>query len=534
VAITKYIIMFLICMYLLFWVFLHNKKYLELDIPVGSTRFSTMGPCQPLDPNQLCTTPADNGTAAVGEICKREFICDRAPYCLTGTETITSKLANGKQKCTYVDHNRNTWPPSEIGAVTVGTRISYHFQKLKKGGPDGPPCAPLADATGDNILPQQQFDCQYEPSISSGVSVDSYVADVGNFTLHMSHSMFGTKLPFSRTGMQMKGYVQRCIPGTDCADMNNMERMVEVIPDTHNRGEVVMTLGEILGAVTPPPGELGRPRDQPGIDLDATSSACPDQCKDTGTGQHIASSNRWMGLVILMVIEYDNTGLVIPESSEQDIRYNMRFWAVNASVFSTEVPFEQEGSEREVHIIHGVRIVTMVKGQLGKYSIVTMGVQIATSIALVFVSTAIMDVILTKMMKNRAYYQFVKYEDDEDRLATLVQQLKMSKHLSPKEKENRVNEIEELRRRNGMDWWALLTLGLYSNPHHEVDPSLFSVDELSAITQEGEEEILTQEQFEEQMASIQKEREAIEAERAKLKAVLSRRNSSQMGTLAAS
>ena len=120
--------------------------------------------------------------------------------------------------------------------------------------------------------------------------------------------------------------------------MNNMERMVEVIPDTHNRGEVVMTLGEILGAVTPPPGELGRPRDQPGIDLDATSSACPDQCKDTGTGQHIASSNRWMGLVILMVIEYDNTGLVIPESSEQDIRYNMRFWAVNASVFSTEVP----------------------------------------------------------------------------------------------------------------------------------------------------------------------------------------------------
>ena len=110
----------------------------------------------------------------------------------------------------------------------------------------------------------------------------------------------------------------------------------------------------------------------------------------------------------------------------------------------------------------------------------------------------------------------------------------MSKHLSPKEKENRVNEIEELRRRNGMDWWALLTLGLYSNPHHEVDPSLFSVDELSAITQEGEEEILTQEQFEEQMASIQKEREAIEAERAKLKAVLSRRNSSQMGTLAAS
>ena len=70
-----------------------------------------------------------------------------------------------------------------------------------------------------------------------------------------------------------------------------------------------------------------------------------------------------------------------------------------------QVPFEQEGSEREVHIIHGVRIVTMVKGQLGKYSIVTMGVQIATSIALVFVSTAIMDVILTKMMKNRAYYQ---------------------------------------------------------------------------------------------------------------------------------
>lgn len=523
IGITKYVIMVLICLYLLFWVFLHNKKYLVLDLPHGTSRFSIMGPCQPLDAEHLCTTPADNGTAAVGEICNREFMCDRQPYCLEGTDTSTSKLKNGKQKCSYVDHNRNTWPPSEMGAATLGTRISYHFQKLKKGGPDGTDCAPAADTTGDNVLPQLEWNCQYEPSISSGDSVDAYISDIGNFTVHITHSMFATKLPFARTGMEMKGYLQRCKPGTDCADMNNMERMVEIVPDMRNRGGIVMTLDEILGVVAPPNGQLGQPRNQPGVDLDATSSACPGQCKDTKTGEHSLASNRWTGLVLLLVLEYDNTGLIIPESSEQDIRYNIRFFAIDGSVFSTEVPFEQEGSEREVHVIHGVRIVTMVKGKLGKYSLVTMLVQIATSMALVFVSTAIIDFILTNLMKNSAYYRFVKYEDDEDRIAMLVQELKKSKHLSPEQKNVRLARIEELRKRNGMDWWALFTLGQYADPRSDVDQSLFTQTVKEAI--QAEENELTKEQFDTQMTEIHKEREAIEAEKKQLMAVLSLRNS---------
>ena len=69
--------------------------------------------------------------------------------------------------------------------------------------------------------------------------------------------------------------------------------------------------------------------------------------------------------------------------------------------------------------MHGIRIVTLIKGKLGLFSWNTMLLQLSTSFALVFVATTIMDTIITMFMQNRAYYNYVKYEDDEERLVQL-------------------------------------------------------------------------------------------------------------------
>ena len=319
VGLTHYFFMFLIFMYLVVYVFIMQKKYLEMDVPLTNARFATMGPCQPLTPGGTCQfSDPKEGTPAVGEKCKRAFQCDRLPYCLQPGETNSSHLENGQMKCVFVDHNTGTWPPSETNALTIATRMSYYQQSLKKGGPTGPPCAPVAGATGLASLPQTDWNCQYEPSIASGKSADAFVADVGNFTVRIAHAMTATTLPISLTGMHMKGNLLRCKEGAKCS-YDNFETMKEFVPDSQNRGEVVLTLEDILNAVIPS-DSVGVPLESAGLDLDGVSSACPDRCKAISTGEHGLYSSRWMGAIILAEIQYDNTGLIIPESNPDDVR----------------------------------------------------------------------------------------------------------------------------------------------------------------------------------------------------------------------
>ena len=119
---------------------------------------------------------------------------------------------------------------------------------------------------------------------------------------------------------------------------------------------------------------------------------------------------RYKGVVITQEMTYDNTGLIIKGSSWTSPRFHIRWFASYTSTFGDEVPYAQAGNERLVNHMYGLRLVTMTKGHFGMATLHAVILQLTTSVAMLLLSTTIMDIVLTRFMVNREYYKFVKYE----------------------------------------------------------------------------------------------------------------------------
>merc|ERR1712196_755980 len=115
----------------------------------------------------------------------------------------------------------------------------------------------------------------------------------------------------------------RCIPGKDCSDYKNYESMKSFVPSAENGGQAEMTVDEILDAVVPH-SHVGHPHGKPGLSLDHTSAACPEKCRNYETGKY-EYSTRYKGIIIMAELQYDNTGLIIEDSHEGNVMYNLRF-----------------------------------------------------------------------------------------------------------------------------------------------------------------------------------------------------------------
>jgi len=489
-GLLHYFFMALIAAYLAIYVFVMQKKYLTLDSPISTTRFSTMGPCQPLkgQDHLLCTHAPASGVPSVGEICKGAYMCNQLPYCISPDD---SKFApdyahneanpgkNGKLACMYADHNTVTWPPSEQNAVTLATRMSQYRQHLRKGGIHGPECAPKADAKGSATLPQQDWDCQFEPTVTSGESIDAYIADIGNWTLAMSHTAMGLTLPISASGLSMSGDLMRCKPGADCSHYLNYESVKSFDPSIENGGIARMTIDEILDAVVPD-SHIGHSHNHSGVNLDDVSKACPGKCKNYKTGKHEMYSNRFKGMVIMLEITYDNTGLIIADSHSDNIKFNIRFWAAHESTFGIEVPYLQHGNQRHINHMYGLRFVTMTKGHFGLPTMHAVIIQLTTSVAMLLLSTTMMDILMTRFMLNRDYYKFVKYEQEEEQLNALERYISSAEHLSQAERQSRLDHAMRLREQSGVDWGAAFSAGLCSSAP-EVPNDLFEQDIIQKV-----------------------------------------------------
>merc|ERR1711871_537145 len=99
-------------------------------------------------------------------------------------------------------------------------------------------------------------------------------------------------------------------------------------------------------------------------------------------------------------------------------------------------------------------------------------VTLSTSVAMLLLSTTLVDVLLLSFMRNSAYYKFDKYEDDEERINDILENLEY-KDVPPEEKERLAQQAESLRVAE-VDWKGLFTATLAGQPR-EVDPNLFSV-----------------------------------------------------------
>merc|ERR1711959_197396 len=393
-----------IALYLGLYVFYYQKRYLHVEAPAGLQRITIQDPCDPIRNGDECTIPHLKGTPAMGQTCfiPKAFRCSRHEYCKQN-DTAASEIhtgPGGKLTCRYWDHNSMVWPPAERGAFTTASRASLIEQELLdvRSVYSTPSVKKKCDA-------QTNMNCQWFPPVidhSAYAAADAYMADLGNFTIRISHSTWAPSSAVSANSGDMEGEIMKCNHGADC-NLPSSWASTKKLPKTG--GADLLLMRDILYAATPHDlkGVKG-----PGMDLDMQSDACPRKCSGK------PSTYRYMGLVLHATIVYDNTGTLIKGSSTNNIKYQYKFFVKPKTKFSVQVV--QKGSnphKRTIHHLFGPRVVFDAGGKLGFFQFNSLVIQLTTSLAMFALATTIVDVLMLYVLPNREKYELFKYQDIE-------------------------------------------------------------------------------------------------------------------------
>ena len=144
------------------------------------------------------------------------------------------------------------------------------------------------------------------------------------------------------------------------------------------------------------------------------SDACPDKCDSRN------STYMYVGVMMTLTIMYDNTGLIIGESDNEwgigfgDTKYQLRVTTEESTTFNVQVT-QHSGvnSNRTIHHIHGLRYLVSQTGNVGDFDYNTLMLQATTSVALVAVSTSLVDVLMQYFLPDSDKYKSKKYEKVE-------------------------------------------------------------------------------------------------------------------------
>jgi hypothetical protein len=379
-----------ILVYIIVYVFIMQKHYLLIETPQGFQRVNVEDPCIPLSADTACTYPHLSGTPALDRTCylPSAFRCPHHAYCAT-SDTPKKDInteEGGKMPCRYWDHNSMVFPPSEKGALTLATRAIIVNQELtntstipKTGAGSGSAGVKKPQTCQD----QDEMECQWYPlSNKNKYTGGAYMADVGNFTVNLQHSFWSPTLPVQGNSEDISGQMMKCKAGKNCDNDPDHWEVIRELPKG-NTDSSRMTLRDILYAVTPGTlkGVAG-----PGIDLDDMSDACPEKCGGK------LSTYRFMGMMLHVELTYDNTGLVIPGSSGDDIKYTVKVFAKPKTIYDIEVVQRaSDSNQRTIHHLFGVRMVFDAGGQVGQFQFTTAMLQLSTSFALFAFATILVD-----------------------------------------------------------------------------------------------------------------------------------------------
>jgi len=385
-GIIYYLTTVAILIYIIVYVFIMQKHYLLIETPQGFQRVNVEDPCIPLNAETACTYPHLAGTPGLDRTCylPSAFRCPHHAYCATSDtpKKDVNSEEGGKMPCKYWDHNSMVFPPSEKGALTLATRAIIVNQELTNTSTIN-----VKGVKKQFCQDQAEMECQWYPlSREHAYTGGGYMADVGNFTVNLQHSFWAPTLPIEANSEQMSGAMMKCKAGMDCDDNPDHWEVVRTLPKG-NKDSSKMTLRDILYVVTPgTTSHVAKGVAGPGMDLDDMSDACPEKCGGK------LSTYRFMGMMLHIELTYDNTGLVIPGSSEDDIKYTVKVFAKPKTIYDIEVVQRaSDANKRTIHHLFGVRMVFDAGGQVGQFQFTTAMLQLSTSFALFAFATILVD-----------------------------------------------------------------------------------------------------------------------------------------------
>jgi hypothetical protein len=366
-------------------------RYMLLEPPVGTVRFSLREPtqnfCDPVknDPCPMNTNASDGGIISVSQL----------PYCLQNR----SHNDNGFQL-----YNCTNWDAIETKNIQdKSLLITTHVQEVNQSRDS---CAEDTTTCKAGAPPQHLWHNTVVPQ-------DEYIANIEKFTLLIDHSVHTPSIGVGAASRNMTGKLYVDNDDMLCAtrggvDANNRPQPTApcyIIP-RQSKGLDFFTLKTLM--------------DAGGVDLEALAVTSTIHNKN-GTKSHESQSYRFEGCVVLLEITYSNWEPWVgpwdwsdfPKLTKRAITYTYTMSLIDSSSYKYEsVVYDAEWS-RLVKTKNGMRISVLQTGQLGKFDFQTLLVQLTASLGLLAVSTTIVDLVATKLLKDKETYKKSKYEESK-------------------------------------------------------------------------------------------------------------------------
>jgi hypothetical protein len=138
---------------------------------------------------------------------------------------------------------------------------------------------------------------------------------------------------------------------------------------------------------------------------------------NTASEQVVPQSYRDFGIVMLLVVDYDNIDCYwnCVRGKEPCFTYSYQLSAITKiedfvqETVYTAYPYNRTSMEKR-----GVRVIGVISGQIGSFDFQVLLVQLTTSLALIKVATTVVDLIAIRLLPRKGLYKAAKYEVTED------------------------------------------------------------------------------------------------------------------------
>ncbi|KAF2069905.1 hypothetical protein CYY_008776 [Polysphondylium violaceum] len=275
------------------------------------------------------------------------------PYCQNSTNLNYNGFPT--KECQYWDETLVMYPPSSEYSLFITTRVSSSTQETF------------------NNCSLTEFNCTYVNVANS--TKDFYIADVDTFTVLVDHTMAAPTLGIQYNAKQLPGFM-----------LNSKGKKITLTPPN------------IVGVV-----------DQYDIlTLDAILNAADIASLDSPGFSNSSRSIRDDGMLLFCFITYSNTFTY----STSKYRYTYEFHLIEDTKFKIVEPiYLDDVNHRYIFNRHGVRIIFIQTGQLGKFDFQTSLLTFVSGIGLLTVATLVVDIIAVRLLPQRNKYSMMKYQD---------------------------------------------------------------------------------------------------------------------------
>jgi len=270
-------------------------------------------------------------------------------YCQLPNRTTS---VNVSFPCIYQDELFVVFPETEATAMLATTRYTYMQEELNCSLFESPYCA--YNTTSSNTY---------------------FIADIEHFTLLIDHTVYAPIVGIKENAKSLKGSM------------------------SYFNGSTMHLAG-------PPNNVIGEPGLPDIIQLQTLLQGAGITSLDSVSQVNASSTLRYDGLVLMIFIVYSNTKTY----NLHDVSYTYMPTLITGTEFKSVEPILGEGTYRQVYNRHGIRMIFVQDGLLGKFDFQTMLLTFVSGLGLLTVSTIIVDMIAIYLLPQKKVYEDYKYQ----------------------------------------------------------------------------------------------------------------------------